>query len=283
MLSPGQVKIRDLVMGPGTSYQILTDTNFFNRHVRADQSGARAWGHGTWSGVEFMDEAVVPLRISTRAADEAGWLALHQQLMLAFAPIGEAAGDVELRFAFGGSEYLLFGRPRMVEPDINLAAGGFSITRAAFIALDPRIYAGTETVASTGLPTFTNGVGLPLRAPFHVPGIQLGGVTAVTNVGTAESGLVLRIDGPVTEPRVTVQLADGSVKTVRFDVALTAGQWLDVDTAARTVLLNGVSSRRGQASGEFPVLPAGTHSVRFFAADYNTTALLTVRFRSSWW
>src|SRR5690554_6903050 len=167
-LAEGQVQIRDLVMGPGTPYRIMTEFNPFNRSVRADQSGPRAWNHGAWSGVEWAAEATVPMRILVEADDVAGWISLHQQLMAAFAPVGESATDVELRFAMGGREYMMRGRPRMVEPDLKLIGTGKSFTQAAFVALDPFIYSGTEGVAGPlNLPRYEGGLVISSAEPLN--------------------------------------------------------------------------------------------------------------------
>lgn len=285
-LTEGQFQVRDLIMGPGTQYEILRGTNPFTRTIRADQGGARAWNHGSWSGVEWMAEAVVPftLRVLGATRDVGAWVTAHQTLMAAFRPVGESAVDAELRFVFGGVEYLMRGRPRMVEPDITLINSGKSITQAAFVALDPFIYAGAETVAGpTNLPTFSGGLTIPVTVPFTVDGVLVSGFLDLFNAGTADTPLLIRIDGPVQEPRVTLQRDDGVIQTLRFDLDLGVGEWLDIDTGARTVTLNGTSSRRGQTAGDFPILPPGTHTILFRAGEFNLDAEMTVTFRSAWW
>lgn len=453
-LAEYQAQVRDLVMGPGTNYAFLDDFNPFTLDVRADQAGNRAWGDGGYSGVEWREEIVVPMRL--RVKDPANrtlgrWLELHQQLLAAFRPVGEAVQDVELRFALGGREYLMFGRPRVVEPDTKTIAGGYSVTRAAFVALDPTIYAGVETVfGPIGLPTFTGGLTIPgtmsaplnsntsfetdtsgwvapngtitrstvqantgvasgllepngtsatvqllvtsaaaptvvvgtsytwaawvyspaslpgvqlaiswrtaanvivsedvgtsatltagqwtqlsmtatapvgaeiarpivqitgtpaatvdlfvddaelrtpsggLSIPFSISGVAASGFTAVTNEGTKDTGLLLRLDGPVSEPSVTLERADGSFQRLAFDLELTASQWLDIDTKNRLVLLNGTSTRRGSVSGDWPILPGRTdltvpppvHTLRWNAPIFNNIAKLSGRFRSAWY
>lgn len=285
-LVEGQFQVRNLVMGPGTQFEILRGTNPFARTVRADQSGPRAWNHGSWSGVEWAESATVPLYIRVRGAsnDVASWMTAQQTLAAAFAPVGESPNDVELRFVIGGTEYLMRGRPRMVEPDLTLINSGKSITQAAFVALDPFIYSGAETVAGPlNLPTVIGGLTIPLTVPFTIDAVPAGGTAVLVNAGTAETGLMLRIDGPVTDPVVSLTLASGTVQTLRFDATIVAGEWIDVDTAARTVTLNGTTSLRGQTSGVWPILPAGSHTIRWLASDMTQTGTLTVRFRSAWW
>ncbi|WP_116051674.1 hypothetical protein [Amycolatopsis palatopharyngis] len=439
-LIEGQVSVRDLVMGRGTQYKVL-EFNPWARTARADQAGARAWNHGSWSGVEWATEVAVPLRVQVLGTDAASWMALHQDLSAAFRPVGESTLDVELRWMLGGVEYVMFGRPRMVEPEASMLGTGLVYTKAAFVALDPFIYAGAETVVTAlGLPTFTGGLTIPpaatlntndgfevdtagwfasggtlarstaqamegaasglatpdgvaatgvygissadapavtegrsyrwtawvyspngwsamrpvirwldgtgtqvtqvegadvdvpagvwtrlrlsatapagavsasgrvwqrltptaadvfyidgarfvddaaagLTVPFTVDGVAADGFVVITNSGKAETGLFLRIDGPVPSPSVTLVRADGSFQRLTFDLELTTGQWLDVDTANRVVLLNGTTSRRGQTSGDWPILPPGTHTLQWSSPNYNDVATLSGSFRSAW-
>lgn len=288
-LAAGQVQVRNLVMGPGTSYMVLDEFNPFTRHARAEQTAGRAWNHGSWSGVEWAAEAVVPIPIRVRnqaAGTPAGWLTAHQQLAAAFAPIGEAVQDVELRFNWCGTEYVMFGRPRMVEPAVKTVRRGYSLTECAFVALDPFIYSGELQQVVTGLPTFTGGLTIPVQLPFTVDGVLVGGKEQIVNAGTADTGLLLRLDGPLQEPRVTLQVAGADPKTLRFDLDLAAGQWLVVDTAAETVFLNGLpqSSQLGKTAGDFFALPPGTSTLRFaHTGSHNETAQLTVTYRDAWW
>jgi hypothetical protein len=289
-LTEGQWQVRDLVIGAGTGYRLMDDTNPFTVTVRADQGGPRAWNHGSWSGAEWVNERVVPLRLLVEAAggDTAAWLAAHQQLAAAFAPVADAGDQVELRFMMGGDEYLLLGRPRMVEPETSLIALGKAFTRAAFVAQDPRIYSGE--LFSTGavtLPSYAGGLLVPLTVPFNINSTLVGGAANLANTGTAPAGLSVRVDGPVSQPRVGVRQPDGTLQEIVFlsGFDLPAGQWIEIDTAARTALLNGLpqASVRGQASWEmdpFPLLP-GTNVLRFGASSGTGTA--TATYRSAWW
>jgi hypothetical protein len=278
-------------MGPGTPYRVLHPSNPFLRQARSDQGGPRAWNHGSWSGAEWQAEAVVPLRLHARAAsrDLAGGLELRHEVAAAFAAVGDSGETVALRFVLGGREHVMFGRPRMSEPElatVGLVDGEFFVS-CAFVAQDPRIYAGELSEVSTGLPTQTGGLTLPFTVPFTIPGVLTGGREDLLNEGTADAALLLRVDGPVTDPRIALQRPDGDVQTIRFDLTLAAGQWLDIDTASRTALLNGLpeANQRGRAAWDidpYP-LPPGTSVLRFAASSHNDEALLTARWRSAWW
>lgn len=280
-LTEGQVQVGDLIMGRDTSYKLL-EFDPWSRQVRADQGAARAWNHGAWSGAEWQAQAVVPMRIRVLGSDAATWLALHQALAAAFVP---SSTDVELRWVTGGVEYLLRGRPRMVEPEVRTIGRGQVITKAAFVALDPLIYSGDEHSVILGLPSTTGGLTVPVTAPLTIPATVTSGRATITNAGKAPVGLTLRIDGPVVEPRVSLLTSAGTA-IVRMWLTLTAGQWLDIDTAARTVYLNGTASRRGQATGDgigWPILPKGSAELAFDSPTYSALPQLTATWRDAWY
>lgn len=283
-----QWQIRGLVLGPETPYW-PTGANPFALTVRADQGGPRAWAHGSWSGAEWANEKVVPMRVWVLTDSAAAWVTAHQNLAAAFAPVGDVAEQVELRWRRGGQEFILFGRPRMVDPDPSLIGGGVSLTRCEFVAQDPRVYAGTEIITGpVSLPTFAGGLIVPFVVPFTVNSTLIGGRAELVNEGTAPTGLFLRIDGPVPQPRIILQRPDGTNQSITFnpDFDLPAGQWIDIDVAARIALLNGLprASVRGQAVWDmdpYPLLP-GTTTLRFMSSD-EAAGTVTTRHRSAWW
>jgi hypothetical protein len=126
-----------------------------------------------------------------------------------------------------------------------------------------------------------------LRVPFSIPGVLVGGRVELTNTGTADAGLRFRIDGPIAGPRIVLQRPDGSVQSIRWDLNLATGQWLEVDTTAHLALLNGLpqSNQRGRAVWDMDAypLPPGTSILRFGSADVNALAQVTVSWRSAWW
>lgn len=276
-MDEGQVQVGALLMGEGTSYRLL-EFNPWTRTVRADQGDDRPWNHGSWSGAEWQDQAVVPMLIRVLGDDAGSWLTLHQQLAKALAPASE---DIELRWVTGGVEYLMRGRPRLVDPRVRTLGRGTILTKAGIVALDPRIYSGALHQVQLSLPIVTGGLTVPLTAPITIAATVDSGRTSITNAGTTTVGLVCRVDGPVVDPRITV-VAGGVVTTLTVWLTLVSGQWLEIDTAARCVYINGTASRRGNASGGWPVLPPGTNDLAFDASSYNASAQLTATWRDAW-
>jgi len=287
-LKEGQFELRGLVMGEDTPYFLMPGTGPWSRQTRTSQSGERPWGHGSWAGAEWAAEVVVPFRIRVDGTSRTpgGWLESHQHLAAAFRPVGAAGVDEELKFCFGGREYAMYGRPRMIEPATDLIKTGYAITQAAFVALDPRIYAAAGSEAETGLAVFEGGLAIsPLAVPFSVPAVRVGGSVDVTNEGTAETSMVLIAHGPVEGPRITVRHPDGSRHTLRVLTTIAPGETIEINTLARTVLANGLAyaSQRGRTVGTFPTLPPGTSRIDFRAAGGGVDALLHIRHASAWW
>jgi hypothetical protein len=279
-LSEGQVQLRNLVMGPDTQYRFPRGQHFnpLVRSVRADQSDKRPWRDGSWSGIELADEAIIPMRVVTLGQSAAEFMALHQAMAAAFAP---SSVDLDLTFMIGGVEYLMRGRPRLLQPDSRSQAG-HGYYNAAFVGLDPLIYSSTLHTAGLVLPSFTGGLTVAVIAPISVTATVVSGVGAITNAGTAYSPLTIRIDGPCQEPRIAVTDPFSVTNVLRLALTLDAGQWLDIDTLAHTVYLNGEVSRRGSAYGDWPLLAPGTSDIAFDAAAYNASASATVYWRDAW-
>lgn len=271
---------------------VLLRFNPWVRQVRADQQENRVFNDGAWSGYEFHDVVTVPIVVLVKDPEARPgtlrWLQYHQQLAAAFAA---SSDDVELRFDVGGTPFLMFGRPRLVEPDAETSLRGFAVERCVFVATNPRILGGGDVnvpngeigrhEASTGLPVAEGGLTVPFTVPFAIHATVASGVMILVNAGTYPANLRIRIDGPVEQPRITLQDPDGSTATLRYHGTLTSGQWLDIDTQNREVLLNGTASRRGNVSGEWPLLKPGTSELTFNAASFNPDALLTVVWRDS--
>lgn len=295
------VSVNGLQFGPGTPYAVV-EFNPWRRHTRTE-SAPRAWNHGSWSGAEWGEEAVVPLVLAVRRgnphpqmacpkdspAAEDAWMALQQALSAAFAPIGDAVVEGELRWTMGSRSYIMFGRPRVIEPDTrSLWANARATCQCVFVGLDPRYYSDPLTVVVTGLSEQTGGLTVPFTVPFWIDGYTIGGRLNLTNEGTADAPLFIRIDGPVVNPRLVLAAPDGSTQTIDFfDLTLGAGQWVEIDTASGTALLNGEagSSVRGSTvwtMDPYPLRP-GVNVLRFFAAEFSEDAQVTVEYRSAWW
>lgn len=281
MLAEGQVQLRDLVMGRGTSYYFVTHFNPLARTARADQTGPRAWADGQWSGAEWTDATVIAMRLAVMGGTgAAGWMAAMRAMLNAFAP---SSTDLPLTFALGGGQYVMFGRPRLAEPEARLK-DGTGYVNAAFVAIDPHMYSSTlHTVGPIGVSTFTGGLQISTTVPFTIGASASGGSAVLANAGDIDTPLTIRLDGPLSAPSVALQRPDGVTQTLVTALNLLAGQFLLVDTGAGTALADGdpAASRRGSVGGDFPLLPKGTSTVYLFDAA-GSAGTLTVSWRDAW-
>jgi hypothetical protein len=109
-----------------------------------------------------------------------------------------------------------------------------------WIAADPAMTdpAGRTAIAYAGSSTGT-GRNYPLTyARLYPPGGNAPSTATISSPGDVPIRPLLRIYGPITAPRVTLELSDSSgTLEVRFvpGFIINAGRWVDVDAAARTV------------------------------------------------
>lgn len=158
--------------------------------------------------------------------------------------------------------------------------GGYTFRwQMQLTAPDPRKY-GPALEQTTTMGASTGGLAFPMAFPLAF-GAAAGGSVAIGNDGTVKSWPVVRIAGPVVNPRI---LNPTTGDEFRIALTLAAGEYLDIDTAARTVLLQGTASRRALVSttGEWlPVAPGGA-TFTCSADTYDASALFTFAGRGAW-
>ena len=240
---------------------------------------ARAQQDGDWdatglSGSRLISvEGFVSRGTATDAASTADQLsALHPRSAYEFVVDSDAVGTMS-------SMVRVTGAPVIDWVD------DFSFTYSVQVtAPDPLKY-GPETFASTGLSGVSGtGRAWPRAWPrdWGVPAGQTPGAIAVPNAGTAAYWPTLRIDGPVDTPVVTL---NETGDWVRYNGILAVGQYLDIDCANRSVLLNGFVSQAPKVtfSGRYLAIPVGGGSLSWNANSANPAALLSVTAREGAW
>lgn len=150
------------------------------------------------------------------------------------------------------------------------------------VASDPRKYAAATSV-SAGLPSSSGGMTWPVTWPLTWTGVTNSGVISIANAGNTRAPVTLRISGPVSGPIVT-HIGSGLQLVFSSSLTLLAGEYIDVDMEARSVLAQGQASRSGYVTsrGWFSADP-GVNQYAFQAQAYNSAALLTVTVPSGAW
>jgi hypothetical protein len=183
----------------------------------------------------------------------------------------------------------LYGRWRRVEAlSMAQAVYGWIPLTLDFAAMDPRWHA--DDSQSLPLPLDISDDSEGFKAPVVAP-ITTGVSNPnerpgwVLNEGDVAAWPMVRIDGPVTNPRVWV------VETGRYlelQITLGAGEWIDIDTrpGARWVLRNGsgnaASAMTSGSRMDLFRIPPGKSEIRWTASDYTNTCRLTLSWRDAY-
>lgn len=111
------------------------------------------------------------------------------------------------------------------------------------------------------------------------------GSVLVVNPGNAPASPVLELYGPATDP-VIANVTTGKVLAFA-GLEVAAGDFLEIDTAEKTILLNGIPSASRYGFVDFAVsswwdLEPGDNLVRYYPAAFDAGAEARVRFRARW-
>ncbi len=172
-----------------------------------------------------------------------------------------------------------------VEPVLQEAMGIVAY-HAEFYAEDPRAYTQAQTtVTSTALSVASGGLIMPFTLPFVFSG-SAGGTLSVVNAGNRDTPLVFKINGACTNPRIVA--GDGSGRQLVLVGSIADGQYVQVDTQARSVTLNGSASQplynfvNSAASQWFNAPAMATTTYRLVADSWDASASLSCLYRSAY-
>lgn len=157
-----------------------------------------------------------------------------------------------------------------------------------FVSTESVMYGGGNPLTgSTGLPQSSGGLTYPYQ--FQGDGTlnnwiftekAESGSIEITSNGTADSNLILRIDGYVTRPQVE-HVQTGRVLALDFTVG--NGHYVTFNTAKQEVMVDGtlpaapIVSRR-----EWFKIQPGRNVLRFSSADNTQSGRLSIRFREAY-
>lgn len=274
-----QYEMRGVLMGFHTPYVVSLIRGLDPPDIRASDTD-RQGDHGVWLGSDFYHARTIELDVGIEGYPAVDMEQKLQDLRSAFA-ISQAVEPFAFRVKGQGSR-VVFARPRRIRWDYDDEfALGIARVSIQMICPDPRIYDLAEQTTTLTLPTQEGGRAYPRVFPQAYGAVSQGGAVAVTNRGAFSTRPSFTITGPVSRPQV-VNTTQGLSLSLALD--LSAGDWLDISTDDRTVILNGTASRYAalESGSAWWDLPPGTSEVRFRAADYRPEASLTVRWRDAW-
>lgn len=274
-----QVEIRAdtdaaLVIGRGTAFEWAEDgPTWWNPIEVTTNDEKRSGAHGYTPGIDYRGKHVATLIVTILGESRAD---IAEKIDAWKAACAIAEGDelvaVRARLLVGETR-VRFGRFR-IPGAVNAAAAAENFTAigsAQFEVLDGLTYSDTERSLVTGRVVPGAGIELPAELPWELPESAAGSVNAV-NAGTAPGYWRARLTGPLEQP-VLDHLESGTrlALTANGGVNLAPGQFLDIDSRRRTVLLNGTADRQSQLAVPPPDrwggLAVGDNTFRLSADD----------------
>lgn len=151
-------------------------------------------------------------------------------------------------------------------------------------ALSPYLYGLDSTSGVSGLMSSSGGMQFPYH--FEGDGVSLSswmwsenvvsGNVVLSNVGTAPSPVLIRIDGPVVTPQV---LHVGSGHVMAFDMSLGLGHYVTINGVTHEILVDGTDPARSRVvRREWSQAEPGGNIWGFNAGEYSDAARMTVSF-----
>jgi hypothetical protein len=281
--------INGLPLGTDTYYKLVGMTGWFDA-ASAPLGGStslapRVQGNGSWPLPFYVPMRVVTMLIAIEAP-----VPYFDGAVSALAQATQAQVDADglpvqtpVTVQMGGAQQTAYGTVsnRVIPTLAPDYSNGVAFATIEVTCPDPRKF-GTDVAMSTGLPMVSGGLTFPMTFPIAWSGTQASGAVTLNNPGDTNGPMKLRINGPCTAPSVT-HTELGTSLTLAANLTVNAGDWLDIDCEARTVLYNGQASRNGYLTsrGWFSFEP-GPNTIGFNASDYNTTAQLQVTATPAW-
>lgn len=288
-----QYDLAGALMGAGTPVNVIEVSGLGRPPVRdndTDQPSADGVfpGPDYWAGRQVQFDAAVKTPGDPVAAHDA------------VAALQAGAADPAVRLAGGETITLrmkrpgrptkvLNGRLRKLDAEYAQVIHGYVPLDIEFLATDPLFYGDSDQTVEIPLGWLSGGgFTAPVVAPIFVS--AAGGAADrpgwVTNNGDTDTYPVLRVSGPCSN--VTITHVDSGRTLAMPTLALTAGQWVDLDTRPGRVCVlreNGgnaeptlsAASRLDQFT-----LPPGTSEVRWTATDPTNTSRLRLTWRDAY-
>lgn len=143
----------------------------------------------------------------------------------------------------------------------------------------------TDSVLAAG-PSTQTGLAFPIEFPIAWEPAAVSGAGGVVNDGTADVWPLLRLYGPCDGPSIS-NVTTGQEMTFANTLTIAAGDFLELDSAAKTVRYNGNAndSRYGDvdfATSEWWPLQPGVNEIRYAPDSFSGPAQAQVVWRHGW-
>jgi len=158
----------------------------------------------------------------------------------------------------------------------RISGGRVKAFQLSLVAADPRIYGTTiNNAQATAGGSASGGFTSPIISPWQSGASPVGQII-VANLGNMSSPPTITIYGPITNPTVKNQTTGESLA---FTYSLAASEYLEINTADRTIYLNGSTNRYSALnfiSSAWWELQPGNNDIRLSASSYSTGAYVSL-------
>lgn len=278
-----EAEFDSLLLGAGSDYPIVKVEGLADLPALSSSDSARMRRHGEHAGDDFLGSREVILTLEMVASTDSALNSMHTALKRALRP---ARGEKPLVMRIPGigeadSKVRIYARPRAISAPLTMDwFYRVPVVMVRFHATDPRIYRDTERSSTADLATAGGGLNFNLTFNASFGAIGDSGSIIATHNGTFPSPWVAKIDGPCSSPRIE-NVTQG--KLIKVNLTLATGEYLVLDSDARSVLLGGTASRYNylDSDSEWFDLDPGGDQITFRAAT-GTSAQMTLSWRDAW-
>jgi hypothetical protein len=266
-----QFQINGLTIGAGTPYLIMGVTGLGQPDVRSSDLD-KSTEDGSYYGVDTYQARTIGITLSIKGTSAVDALAKVKALSAAWQLNGATVQPLVVQLP-GGVPLTSNGRPRRYDDgDLAKLKTGLVEVTLEYYAADPILYSGANSAQAT-FAAVLPGRTYPATFPRSYGGGSSGTVT-VANSGDYAVKPLVSIYGPATNPFVS---NDTTGKRVTLSIVLASTDRLDIDMAAKTVMLNGTASRRSSVVGipQWWSITPGSNTLRY-GADSGTGSYAVV-------
>lgn len=219
----------------------------------------RTFAHGAHPSPVYADERIVTVT-------GVCWTAADRDRLLADMQAETAFGDDDTteQLTVTAAGRTLTAQAQLIAARPALVRGQWGVGRFGWVLQwrcpDPMRY-GPDQTAATALPDPSGGLTYPLAYPLDYGTTGGNGQITLSNGGSAPAPIRFAVRGPLPEG---FEISAGGQR-LRYPVPVPAGQVIDIDTAAGTVLVEGTASRRSNLTvADWLHIPRrGTLTVQF--------------------
>lgn len=227
----GSCSYNGITWGPGQWLQFVEDDGGLEETPDMTTiDNPRAEGHGTWSGQDWLGPKTWTPKFVVLGDSNEDLRAKLYQLDEAWFP---DSVDRPL-WVYDSNRYITARIRKRAFTHSQGGRGTVSWVTVQFFAADPLYYSPEQSVVLHPRQV-TGGISFPLVFPLDFGTAQAGVVTVVSD-SPVPTPVRIRVPGPCTNPQFSLDNVQGAV--LDCGLTLVAGDVLDIDTGARTVVLN---------------------------------------------